>query len=83
MKWIPVSEKLPDCDDKWGMSKIVLCLDARGRVGFGIYQNGEKQLYHAGWFTGGDVGADSVTVTHWMPLPELPKEDCNGGHERT
>jgi hypothetical protein len=79
MKWIPVSEKLPDCDDKWGISKIVLCLDARGRVGFGIYQNGEKQLYHAGWFTGGGVGEDSVTVTHWMPLPELPKEDCNGG----
>ena len=74
MKWIPVNEKLPDCDDKWGISKIVLCLDARGRVGFGIYQNGEKQLYHAGWFTGGGVGEDSVTVTHWMPLPELPKE---------
>ena len=33
MKWIPVNEKLPDCDDKWGISKIVLCLDARGRVG--------------------------------------------------
>ena len=75
MKWIPVNEKLPDCDDKWGISKIVLCLDARGRAGFGIYQNGEKQLYHAGWFTGGGVGEDSVTVTHWMPLPEPPKED--------
>jgi Lar family restriction alleviation protein len=72
--WIPVTERLPDCDDKWGISKIVLCLDARGRVGFGIYQNGEKQLYHAGWFTGGGVGEDSVTVTHWMPLPEPPKE---------
>ena len=58
MKWIPVSEKLPDCDDKWGISKIVLCLDARGRVGFGIYQNGERQLYHKGWFTGGDVGEE-------------------------
>jgi len=73
MKWIPVIEKLPGCDDKWGVSKIVLCLDARERVGFGIYYNGEKQ-----WFTGGGVGEDSVTVTHWMPLPELPKEDCNG-----
>jgi hypothetical protein len=72
-KWIPVKERLPDYDDKWGISKIVLCLDARGRVGFGIYQNGEKQLYHAGWFTGGGVGEDSVTVTHWMPLPEPPK----------
>ena len=73
--WIPVTERLPDCDDKWGISKIVLCLDARGRAGFGIYQNGEKQLYHAGWFTGGDVGEGGVTVTHWMPLPEPPKEN--------
>ena len=81
MKWIPVNEKLPDCDDKWGISKVVLCLDARGRVGFGIYQNGEKQLYHAGWFTGGSVGEDSVTITHWMPLPELPmrlREEARG-----
>jgi hypothetical protein len=77
MEWIPVNEKLPDCDDKWGISKIVLCLDARGRVGFGIYQNREKQLYHAGWFTGGGVGEDCVTVTHWMPIPDPPKNDIN------
>lgn len=38
MKWIPVSDKLPECDEKYGISKIVLCLDARGRVGFGIYK---------------------------------------------
>jgi len=75
-RWIPVTERLPDCDDKWGISKIVLCLDDEGRVGFGIYQNGKKQLYH-GWFTGGDVGEGGVTVTHWMPIPEPPKEDCN------
>jgi hypothetical protein len=71
-RWIPVTERVPDCDDKWGISKIVLCLDAEGRVGFGIYQNGKKQLYH-GWFTGGDVGEGGVTVTHWMPIPEPPK----------
>lgn len=73
-RWISVTERLPDCDDKWGISRIVLCLDAEGRVGFGIYQNGKKQLYHEGWFTGGDVGEGGVTVTHWMPIPEPPKE---------
>lgn len=46
---------------------------ARGK--WKIY--GERQLYHKGWFTGGDVGEDSVTVTHWMPIPDPPKEDCN------
>ena len=76
MKWIPVSEKLPDCDDKWGISKIVLCLDARGRVGFGIYQNGEKQLYHEGWFTGGEVGENCVKITHWMPIPDPQQNEA-------
>jgi len=52
-QWISVNDRLPECIDKYGISKIVLCLDARGRAGFGIYQNGEKQLYHEGWFTGG------------------------------
>ena len=56
MKWIPVNEKLPDCDDKWGISKIVLCLDARGRAGFGIYQNGEKQYVGVGGKTAAGVG---------------------------
>lgn len=35
-KWISVNDRLPECIEKYGISKIVLCLDARGRVGFGI-----------------------------------------------
>lgn len=70
MEWISVNERLPECDAKWGISKIVLCVDAKGRRGLGIYQNGETQLQSKGWFTGGEVGENSVKVTHWMPLPE-------------
>ncbi len=73
-QWISVNDRLPECIDKYGISKIVLCLDARGRTGFGIYQNGERQLYHEGWFTGGEVGENCVKITHWMPIPDPPNE---------
>lgn len=68
--WTSVDERLPDCN-KSGVSNIVWCLDARGRMGFGIYQNGQGPLYHKGWFTGGDVGSDDIRITHWMPLPKV------------
>jgi len=58
-EWIKVKDRLP-----W-------CFDARGKTGFGIYQ---RELRDEGWFTGGGVGEDSVTITHWMPLPEPPEE---------
>ena len=76
-KWISVNDRLPECIEKYGISKIVLCLDARGRAGFGIYQNGERQLYYEGWFTGGEVGENCVEITHWMPIPDPPKNDIN------
>lgn len=69
--WIPVTERLPECHEKWGMSNVVWCLDAHGKTGFGIYQ---KQLRDEGWFIGGGVGEGSVKITHWMPLPELPEK---------
>ena len=64
LKWIPVGERLPN---KWG-SAIV-------------YRKGEHysmlrytpalgwHFYDSEW---GDVTVDDVT--HWMPLPEPPKE---------
>jgi len=66
--WVSVDDRLPECIGKHKFSKIVWCLDAFGKMGFGIYQ---KELRHEGWFTGGGVGENSVKITHWMPLPEL------------
>jgi|BioPla2DNA2_1021312.scaffolds.fasta_scaffold459100_1 hypothetical protein len=73
MEWIPVGEKMPECDKKYGVSKVVLCIDANDKIGFGIYQNGKVQLQHEGWFLGGGVGEGSVKITHWIPLPSPPK----------
>lgn len=72
MEWISVEERLPECDDKYGISKVVWCCDAWGRIGFAIYENGKIQLRQGAWFTGGSVGEDSVKITHWMYLPYPP-----------
>ena len=66
-KWIPVSERLPEGD------KVVLCYKADGGIKFGI-------LLDATYADGVQAFKDkdkafAFGVTHWMPLPEPPKED--------
>jgi hypothetical protein len=56
-KWIPVTERLPDCAD------TVLAVDRDGTM---------STAYYVGyWHSGGYLDEDAVT--HWMPLPEPPK----------
>lgn len=58
-RWIPVTERLPDDDDSY------------------LVWNGNN-IFVAIYWGDGEWMFDSYTtheVTHWMPLPELPKED--------
>lgn len=58
-KWIPVTERLPDNQCD------VLC-DDEGRVVVGYYTD-EKVGWH-------DLHSYKIYPTHWMPLPEPPKD---------
>ena len=58
-RWISAAEKEPEYD----MPQLALTAD--GDVITANYAYGE-------WF---DTWGQDVEVTHWMPLPELPKED--------
>lgn len=59
-RWIPVSESLPE------KFQIVLRLrNCRDAFGF------ECVMRNGGWLNDDVLDAP---VTHWMPLPELPKE---------
>jgi hypothetical protein len=63
-KWIPVSERLPDKDVR------VLCY----RPGQ-FYEMVVAKLDEYGWERWGkDHNTNEDVITHWMPLPELPKE---------
>ena len=59
-RWIPVTERLPE------NSNAVLCITRKGNPFVGRY---DHKWNH--WAVSG-----SVTITHWMPLPEPPKEDA-------
>lgn len=65
--WIPVEERLPKPKD------LVLVCNEFGGVHYGYFESNKK------WYTANNWLVDSWTVmsnvTHWMPLPEPPKEE--------
>lgn len=74
--WISVEDKLPR-----SMTNIVLVWleheELVGCIGFGHYEKYKGQEI---WFNLENNEAFSVRgykVTHWMPLPEPPKEDAD------
>ena len=66
-RWIPVTERFPDAE--YGESENVLTYNE-----FGM----EHILYFDGgcWcYPDGEVYDKLFHITHWMPLPEPPKEE--------
>lgn len=67
-EWIPVSERLPDEEGE------VLLYDTEYEgICMGEYCKGNK-IIEAYWFVGGHA-FPVAEYTHWMPLPQPPKED--------
>lgn len=60
-RWIPVSERLPE------RRRCVLC-----RLS---YPDIEEIIVENQYYGNGMWMEESEAVTHWMPLPEPPKED--------
>ena len=60
-EWVRVEEMLPEEKQR----VIVRCERVGTSVGWILWGN---------WMT--DIGPDAGKVTHWMPLPERPKEDA-------
>ena len=64
-KWISVTERLPEADT------CVLAITANGSfktARCNIYRNGTEVC----WATNDGLGESAIT--HWMPLPQPPKE---------
>ena len=65
-KWISVKDRLPEPDTK------VLVY---GRNEYGVYCITCLYSAHRKWLYHNRTTADGETITHWMPLPEPPKEE--------
>ena len=64
-RWVRCEERLPDD------SRDVIIFHTSGIVGVGSFIR--PNWYQ--WYSGGGLPVD---VTHWMPLPEPPKEAADG-----
>lgn len=60
MKWIPVTERLPD-----GFHDVLVYVRDHNKVLMGCYLGGGVWLVM--------TGLQSKAVTHWMPIPEAPQ----------
>lgn len=63
-KWIPVTERLPEED---GCEYLVVVNGINRFVSIAVYEE-------EGWFIEVYPDWKDPIVTHWMPLPEPPKE---------
>ena len=81
-KWIPVSERLPDADGNYLVAKKIFNNSIMQEV-LSFAKDGrkvDKYDFHRGWknvwyLYDSEWGHLTIdTVTHWMPLPEPPKE---------
>lgn len=72
-QWISVSERLPEPNavDKHGFAKGYLVKTDRHVMMHTARYNGEW------WIIWGKAEVITDTVTHWMPLPEPPKDGEN------
>lgn len=71
-KWISVNDRLPETcgfpcllcgENSFGQIRVF--------VGFTGYMEHGKFEWHSNQK---DIDINAWTITHWMPLPELPKE---------
>lgn len=70
-RWIPVTERLPEQSGKY-----IVCSERKIKVG--NWERMEKKVYQAKFYvypTGCHWGQrdKGKHITHWMPMPEVPK----------
>ena len=72
-EWISVKDRLPDEDD---INDYLITDGKRCFVGFYHHKAKGWDNFTLGWiqeyYADGEV--DDIEITHWMPLPEPPKE---------
>ena len=82
MEWISVKDRLPEIDEKCLVFYTIDDTDKKGKPTGIVYKYFEIAYIHMITLTGGNhksvswqnSGYDPVEPSHWMPLPEPPKQ---------
>lgn len=75
-KWIPVTERLPvGGDDSGAVCENVCLMMDDGTVSCGWMNGITKKVYYLNARDDFVIKAPITQVTHWMPLPQPPKEE--------
>ena len=73
-RWIPVTERLPEIKEHHVSDAVLVYLDDGGMA----FSELEENIFGQVWFDlerPSPDGESDCTVTHWMPLPQPPKEE--------
>lgn len=73
MEWISVKEKLPQREPRSEWSMPLLFFDGSVHYGQVMFDNKNPPNYW--WYCNDEYCASLKEVTHWMPLPEKPKDN--------
>lgn len=78
-KWISVKERLPELHERKdgyrvSDSVLVFCPGCFDPISVAEYEDDRTEDYPNAYFGFVDNGGDCIKPTHWMPLPDPPKE---------
>lgn len=68
MKWISVSERLPESKKRYLVRKEGHFCCSTDQIMIGIYEKYKERSFQ--W---NDDCGRTIVVTHWMPLPPIPE----------
>ena len=72
MKWISVKERLPEHDQSVLYRLLIKTKNGQSyKLDYGEW-DAERKMFYGEYF---DYRDEGFTPTHWMPLPEAPKEN--------
>lgn len=75
-EWISVKDRLPRYNETVLIYRPFMAEDISVGNYYGYYGEDDEE-WHEGWVCCGTIVTDKDVITHWMPLPEPPKEQTD------
>ena len=78
--WVKTADRLPDDDEPVLVTYVGYTDNLPHNDAIAVYAHEKADNYEGAWYWQDSDGVDdnpvSVSITHWMPIPPLPKEQA-------